>query len=447
MTNPHAGREAGSRPQILCAMRIPPNIDGVGGSQRAWRLLSALRAHGDVHFVLMYRDHDHDCMTTSLAPLEPLCSSVTRIEIAGWRGASRRKWGIVPGKVQDLVGMRSHEAPRFSARELRGIAQRLPIRQPDILFAGRLPTAVILQSLIDRGALASPLRIVDFDDVMSKARRSQLASAGDTVSGWRRALTLLDARIIENAERQIATTWNAVSVCTDEDAAALAEASPAAQFLKVPNVVDRPWLPPRVPDGTLRMLFVGNLSFHPNVDGLRAFVERAWPALTKVVPDASLTIVGINPSSSVVEIAQAHGFALHADVPSLQPYYEACDVVLAPILWGSGTRIKILEAMAYGRAVVSTPMGAEGMGLVNDQHVVIADDIEGFAPALIDLASHPERLHRLAEQARAFQQRHYTPPAVDAAVSELLERGRAAAARRGRPVASGATAPSARPQT
>ena len=327
-----AAAGAGDRRQILCVMRIPPDIDGVGGSQRAWRLLGALRTHGDVHFVLVYRDGDHDCMTTPLAPIEPLCRSVTRIEIAAWRGARGRKWGFVPGRVQDLVGMRSHEAPRLPARELAAIARQLPIRDPDVLFAGRLPVAVVMQSLIDRGDLGCAVRVVDFDDVMSKARRSQVASAGATLAGWRRAMTLLDAHIIEGAERRIAATWDAVSVCTDEDAAALAARIPRGRFAKVPNVVDRPWLPPRPRDGTLRMLFVGNLSFPPNVDGLTAFVERAWPALSNALPGATLTIVGINPAARVAEMARAHGFALHADVPRLQPYYEACDVVLAPIL-------------------------------------------------------------------------------------------------------------------
>ena len=362
-------------------------------------------------------------MTTSLGPLEPMVESVTRINIAGWRPTEGKQLRLFNPDIWNLYRMRSQDAPRLSRAELRLVASQLPIRNPDIIFAGRLCSAVILQDLINESLLSTFVRVVDYDDIMSKFRLRQARMMGPIWGRQFKLLAQVDSRVIAVAERRIARTWHGVSVCTDEDAATLRAANPDAAVVKIPNIVTRKFLPPRATDGYFRVLFAGNLSFSPNSDGLRIFVEQAWPALLRVVPEARLTIVGMRPPWEIVEMAQQHGFALHADVSSLLPYYEKCDVVIAPILFGSGTRVKILEALAYGRAVVSTPLGAEGMGLQQGRHILIADTMAEFAAALATLAHDPGMREAIVLQARAFQQAHYTSTAINAALAKLLSLG------------------------
>lgn len=414
-------------PSILCAMRMPPNLDGHGGSQRAWRLLEALRRHGPVDFVLFYREQDGDCVDARLDAIEPLVRSVTRVSVAGWQPASRKPFGFVPCRVSDFLRMRTQEAPHLRAAELASIASRLPRRRYDVAFAGRLCTAFILQSLMDRGHLHADLRVVDFDDIMSKFRMRQASGTDSNIDWKRRPLAQLDALLIRSAERRIARSWHGVSVCTDEDVAALRAAHPGAVVGKVPNVVSRERLPARPPDGQLRVLFTGNLSAAPNIEGLRMFLEGGWSRLKRLVPAAQLVIVGLHPTRRAIDLAQRYGAELHTNVPSLRPFYADCDVVIAPILFGSGTRIKILEAMAYGRPVVSTSMGAEGMDLVAGRHFLLADDMDDFADAVASLAPGGALAQTLVEEAHAFQMQHYGPKALLAAVDELLERGRAVA--------------------
>ena len=366
-------------------------------------------------------------MTTSLAQLEPMVESVTRINIAGWRPIEGKQLGVFHPDIWNFYNMRSQEAPRLSRAELRLIASQLPIRNPDIIFAGRLCSAFILQSLINEGLVSAPLRVVDYDDIMSKFRLRQAKNMGPIWGRQYRLLAQVDARVIAMAERRIARTWHGVSVCTDEDVATLRAANPHPAVVKIPNIVTRELLPPRAPDGEFRVLFAGNLGFWPNSDGLRIFVEQAWPALLRTVPRASLTIVGMHPRREIVEMAKQHGFALHANVPSLLPYYKECDVVIAPILFGSGTRIKIIESLAYGRAVVSTSIGAEGMGLEHGRHILLADTMAEFAVALATLAHDPAGREAIVAQARAYQQAYYTPVAFNAGVAEMLSLGRAKA--------------------
>ena len=408
-------------------MRMPPDLDGHGGSQRAWHLVEALRPHGNVHFVLIYRDVDGDCINTSLGPLESRVESVTRINIAGWLPIEGKQFGFLHADFMNLYKMRSGEAPRLSRAELRLIADQLPIRNPDIIFAGRLCSAVILQDLIRDKLISASELLVDFDDIMSKFRWLQAHTMGPV---WGRQFKLaaqIDSQVIAIAERRIARTWHAVSVCTDDDLATLRATNRGSVIVKIPNIVTRPYLSPRPPDDSFRVLFVGNLSFPPNSDGLRHFIDQAWPALARAVPHAHLTIVGLRPPQDIVDLAGKLGFSLHANVPSLLPYYEQCDVVIAPILFGSGTRIKILEALAFGRAIVSTSLGSEGIGLQHGENVLLADTMTDFAAALASLAGDPAKRQTIADQGRAFQQQHYTPTSINTAVNEMLTLGKAKA--------------------
>jgi len=417
-------------PSILCAMRMPPNLEGHGGSQRAWRLLEALRSQGEVDFLLLHRAMDRDCMETSLDGIEPLVRSVTRMNLAGWQGTLKRPLGIVPSKVCDMWRMRSHEAPRLRRRELATIGDALKRRDYDVVFAARLPVAVILDDMMRAGMLSAKLRVIDFDDVMSKFRTRQAGGADASLNTGRRVLARIDARIISAAERYIARSWDGCSVCTEDDVASLAATGTAAALAKVPNVVERQRLAPRPPDGEFRVLFVGNLGFAPNSDGLGRFIDEAWPRVVRSTPSARLVIVGLHPPAWLHALAKERGYELHANVPSLAPFYAGADAVIAPILFGSGTRIKILEAMAYGRPVVSTSLGAEGLDLVDGRDVLLADDMPRFADAVSLLASDRAHAHAIADAAHQLQQRCYTPQKMQAAVADWLERSRTHAERR-----------------
>lgn len=401
-------------------MRMPPDLNGHGGSQRAWHLVEALRPLGDVHFVLLYRDHDHDCVTTSLEPLAARVKTLTRIEIPGWRGFKGRQLGIFHPGLRELFKMRSHEAPHFSSRQLAEIASRLPLRQADVIFAGRLCSAVIAQALMDKGHLSGNVLAADFDDLMSKFRALQIRNAGASLGRQGRLLARLDTRLIARAERHIARKWGAIGVCTEEDKAALRAAAPATPVVKIANIVDRALLPPRAPNGNFNILFIGNLGFSPNSSGLTAFLEQAWPVLRAREKRAALVVVGINPPPALKHALAQAGIPLHANVPSVKPFYAACDAVIAPILFGSGTRIKILEAMAYGRPVVSTRIGADGLGLRDGEEILLADDMAEFAGALARLAREPALARQIAAQARAYQERNFGPRVIMDAVRDLL---------------------------
>lgn len=407
----------------LCVMRIPPSASGHGGSQRAWALLQSLAEISPVDFVLISRKSDKDAQSVSLEPVRTLARTVTSIDIPGWQPTSNVSMGPLRQLHTgwfDLARMRSQEAPRLSRAELRRIAAQLPVSATDLVFAGRLPCAVVIDALIDEGLLQVVRKVVDFDDVMSGFRLRQLASLRGIEGRQARMLARIDVGHMRRAETRVAQTWDAVSVCTDHDVADLRRTYPATPIIKVPNVIDRPLLPPtRRSEG--RILFIGNLSFAPNVQGLQLFLQEAWPAIQANLPTATVKVVGMFPNDDVREACQRKGVSLHANVPALEPFYADSDVVICPILFGGGTRIKVLEAMAYGRPVVATSLGAEGLNITSGDEAILADTMVDFAEGVTRLAREPDARSAMAAKARALQQSCFGLPVMISAVKEMAE--------------------------
>jgi glycosyltransferase involved in cell wall biosynthesis len=144
----------------------------------------------------------------------------------------------------------------------------------------------------------------------------------------------------------------------------------------MPNAVTvPPWSGLGRPPGRGRLLFVGNLGYAPNVEGLSWFIESVLPRLA---PEVTLDVVG---SGGDVRALSHPRVTFHGWVHDLGPHYEAADAVVAPIFSGSGTRIKVLEAFAHGRPVVATAKAVEGIGASDRTHLRVVDDAQAFASA------------------------------------------------------------------
>ena len=167
-----------------------------------------------------------------------------------------------------------------------------------------------------------------------------------------------------------------------------------------PNGVDTNRYRPLPEEGeTAEMLFIGNMGYQPNVDAAVYFCREVLPFIRREVPDARLWVVGIGPGTSVRRL-EGNGVFVTGGVPDVVPYYKRSKVCVVPVRAGSGTRLKILEAMALGRPVVSTSMGCEGLEVVGGDHVLIADDHEVFAEQTVKLLRHRELRARIVAKAR-----------------------------------------------
>jgi len=240
----------------------------------------------------------------------------------------------------------------------------------------------------------------------------------------REAITANDAGLLRKAQetkrRELAVykQGDLVLTVTPDDKQALLREDPQLNISVVPNIHA---LPPNIVPraGRRNMLFVGGFSHTPNVDGVLYFCREIFPLVLQRLPDTKLWVVGNAPPPEIVALASANvvvtGYVRH-----LVPYLESALVSVAPLRFGSGMKGKIGEAMAWGIPVVTTTIGAEGMGLQDGVDALIADAPEDFARRIVQLYQNPELWESVAQNARKRVEREWSPDAVDKSLTEIL---------------------------
>ncbi|MDO8210018.1 glycosyltransferase [Conexibacter sp. CPCC 206217] len=192
----------------------------------------------------------------------------------------------------------------------------------------------------------------------------------------------------------------------DALAALLGPAAPAPHV--VPNGVDLSAFPPAgdEPDGPPTLLFTGTMNYAPNVEGIRWFADGVWPRIRARHADARLLVVGRDPTPAVIRLGELDGVTVTGSVADVAPYFGDAQLVVVPLLSGGGTRLKIVEAAASRRAIVSTSRGAEGLDVAAGRELLIADAPEEFAAQTLALLGDPARRAQLAAAARSFAERY-----------------------------------------
>jgi polysaccharide biosynthesis protein PslH len=177
----------------------------------------------------------------------------------------------------------------------------------------------------------------------------------------------------------------------------------------VPTGVDTHTLRPAPEEkGPPRLIFTGTLGYPPNSQGICWFADHVWPQVRSAVPGVRLDVVGRDPSPAVQALDRREGVTVVGPVPVMDPYFARAHAVVVPILTGAGTRVKIVEAMAAGRAIVSTALGCEGLPHVEpDRHLLVADRPREFSTATVRLLREPALRHKLTTDARLLAEQHY----------------------------------------
>lgn len=167
------------------------------------------------------------------------------------------------------------------------------------------------------------------------------------------------------------------------------------------------------------VVFVSSLDWQPNAEGARWLCEQVWPRVSRARPAATLALVGRSPGPEVRALA-GPGVSVQGDVPSVAPAYAAARLAVCPLLTGGGSRLKIVEALAHGRPVVSTTLGAEGLESLTGRGVVLADSPQALATTVADLLADPDRCAELGRLGRAAVQADWTWPRVLAPIAAGL---------------------------
>jgi glycosyltransferase involved in cell wall biosynthesis len=218
----------------------------------------------------------------------------------------------------------------------------------------------------------------------------------------------LDSKRIQGWEKEHTRRADVCIAVSKDDAEYLGEEYGIANVLVVPNGVDCAAFAP--PEDNVRnpyeLLFMGGLHYAPNLDAVNWLAAEIFPEIRKQIPQMTCTLVGPGAEKHQERLERA-GLQVLGLVPDVRPYLHRATAMVVPLRAGGGTRVKILEAMAAGLPVISTHLGAEGLGLRHEEHVLYADQPEEFATAAKRLVSDPPLWSRLAENGMRLVQEKY----------------------------------------
>lgn len=305
---------------------------------------------------------------------------------------------MVPGRAKRLGQLRSL-ASLHSFQHRLSIQSKLQVAL-DRVIDREHPTIVQLE-FSQLGGYRIPSgtpSVLDVHNIEYDVLR-QVARQG-AVSPARRLFNQLEYRKLQREER---AGWRRATSCiatSQGDAKAIEEVT-RRPVPVIPNGVDLAHFP-RVPlerADPSRVVFVGAMRYQPNADAARFAALEILPRLRERLPQATLTLAGADPPDAVRELASIPGVTVTGTIPDVRPVVAGAGVVIVPLTTGGGTRLKILEAFAMGRPVVSTPLGASGIEARDGEHLLLASDPAAFVEAILRLHGDRALVARLTDAA------------------------------------------------
>ena len=205
--------------------------------------------------------------------------------------------------------------------------------------------------------------------------------------------------------------WKRAAACvvtSEREVDAVHTCAPETPLAVVPNAVDPDYFTPSGgPVDTHTLVFNGTLKYRPNVDAVRYLIDDIWPLVRHRYPDATLMLTGCNDDVDVRALMKP-GVRFLGEVPDIRPYVRRATAVCVPIRIGGGTRLKVLEALAMGKPVVSTAVGCEGVAVRDGEHLMIADDANAFASKIFQVFENPALRSALGQAGRRLIETRYS---------------------------------------
>jgi glycosyltransferase involved in cell wall biosynthesis len=394
------------------SLPYPPHS---GVTKRTFNILKQLAAAFDVTLVAFSRRrHQPDEMAREEAErrLQGLSirvrkSAPIRSEWSQFRLAWDHARSLITGRTYTYYVYGSHEF----ARRLRG---SLAEKTPDLIHLDSLDLHRWLPELP-----SLPVTCTHHNIESSLLALRAMRTKPPTLAAYVRR----QARVTEQLERRLSPRFAANLMMSEIDARRLSELAPSSSTVVVPNGVDTEFFSPSARDVVSgRLTFLGPSYMLPNRDGVEFFLEQIWPTVREACPHATLHLIGSCSDEDRQRFERADGVACLGYAEDIRPHMAEAACSIVPLRVGGGTRLKILDAWAMGKAVVSTSVGCEGLQAIDAENILIRDDPAEFAEAVVAVLSDANLRRRLEVNARSTAEEQYSWSRIGVNLRDLYAR-------------------------
>lgn len=366
-----------------------------GGRLRSFHIIDELSRHHDVTVLTTTREDEKDILLSSALPA---CKDVLSFVFSP---PKKNENAFITSLAASWLTHLPVDLHKYQCPALRQEARtQLDSGNYDICIADFLTS-------IPNVPMHSGIPVIHFSHNVEFNIWRRLC---DTENNWlKKMLLAIEWRKMRRYESKACNTAAATIAVSDEDAQMLQQISPEARISSVSTGVDidffRP--DPAAQINPVELVFSGSMDWHPNEDAMLFFMDKVLPRVRQEIPQVTLSIVGRNPSPRLRAAATAANVEVTGTVSDIRPWLCRAAVYIVPLRIGGGTRLKIYEALAMGKAVVTTTIGAEGLDLQDDVHLLRADNSETLARQIVRLLHDPALAGSLGNAGRQLVEANY----------------------------------------
>lgn len=389
---------------VMCRLLYPPNT---GGKIRSSKLFEHLHRHHDITVVCFRSEDESD---DDVRRMEACASRVLTVP---WKETPKFSPRFFGELALNLLSPYDYTANKYFSPSMRDLVRELSATEPfDILLCDFLQPS---RNVLD---VAFPARVLFQHNVEAVIRQRQLEKEKNPL---KKAYLYLEWQKLRRLERIAAHTFDRCIMVSDTDAEIMAEHYGCTNAVSIPTGVDVEFFRAREPEAEgHHLVFTGSMDWLPNEDGMVWFADEILPRIRAEL-DVTVWVVGRRPSPRVAELGARPGIEITGTVEDVRPFIDRGGVYIVPLRVGSGTRMKIFEAMAMGKAVVSTTIGAEGLPVTHHENIILADEPSDFAAQCVRLLRSRSERERLGRAACEMVRARYTWDVVADAFATICE--------------------------
>lgn len=385
--------------KILFISHLLPYPPRGGAFQRTFNLIVQASRHNQISLLaIAQRAHQNTAakVQESVEALRRYCVSVKAFRAPADSSAFR--WGLL--LFSNLFSAEPYSVRKFYSKEMAGEIRRLTERENfDLIHLDTIDLVEYLDDSIKLPVVANHHNIES--DLLQRRAEAERNIPAKLYLG-------LQAKKVLRLEKKHAPRFAVNLVVSAQDKIRFEAIAPAARFEIVANGTDIDYFKPAASTSPRELIFIGGLGWYPNRDAMLYFCREILPLIQKKIPDIVLNIIGRTPPDELSRMARANpAIRLHGFVDDIRDLIARAAVYVVPIRVGGGTRLKILDAMASGKAIVSTTIGAEGIMASQGKDILFADTPADFAERVVQLLNDEQLRRRLGANARALAEKEY----------------------------------------